>query len=347
MVHQATYTGDRTVRVRRRAPVPPDAGQVRIDVAFTGICGTDLHILHGAMDARVRPPAVLGHEMSGRIAEVGAGVTGWQAGDPVTVMPTASCGGCPACEAGHPHLCHRLDFLGIDSAGALQNSWTVPAGLLVRLPDGLRLDHGALVEPTAVAVHDVRRSGLVAGERAVVVGAGPVGVLIALVARRLGADVLLVEPDAHRRAVAGALGLDCLDPSVTDVVAEVASWTGGAGAAVAFEVSGAAAGMTTAVNCLRVHGRLVLVGIHPVPREVDLHRFFWRELTLLGARLYRREDFEEAVRLLAAGDVPADALVSRTEPLARADAAFAALDSGAGVMKVLVDCRSTEEAGTP
>ncbi|MFC9324961.1 zinc-binding dehydrogenase [Kitasatospora sp. NPDC057015] len=345
-MHQATYTGDRTVRVRRRESVPPDTGHVRIDVAFTGICGTDLHILHGAMDARVRLPAVLGHEMSGRIAEVGAGVTGWQAGDPVTVMPTASCGACPACEDGHTHLCHRLDFLGIDSAGAMQNSWTVPADLLVRLPDGLRLAHAALVEPTAVAVHDVRRSGLAPGEQAVVVGGGPVGVLIALVARRLGADVLLVEPDPYRRSVAGTLGLACLDPSSTDVVAEVESRTGGAGAAVVFEVSGSAPGMATAVGSLRVRGRLVLVGIHPVPREVDLHRFFWRELTLLGARLYRREDFEEAARLLAAGDVPADALISRIEPLAHADAAFAALDSGAGVMKVLVDCRHTDDART-
>ncbi|MGW4895735.1 zinc-dependent alcohol dehydrogenase [Kitasatospora sp. NPDC004240] len=342
-MHQATYTGDRTVTVRRAAPVPPGPGQVRIDVAFTGICGTDLHILHGAMDARVTRPAVLGHEMSGRIAETGAGVTGWRAGDPVTVMPTVACGGCPACEAGHDHLCHRLDFLGIDSAGAMQNSWTVPAELLVRLPDGLPLDHAALVEPTAVAVHDVGRAGLAPGDFAVVVGGGPVGILIALVARRAGAQVLLVEPDAHRRSVAEGLGLACADPSAVDVPAEVAARTGGAGAAVAFEVSGATAGLAGAVGCLRTRGRLVLVAIHPEPRPLDLHRFFWRELTLLGARLYRREDFEEAARLIAAGDVPAGRLVSRTEPLARAGAAFAALDARSGVMKVLVDCRPGEE----
>ncbi|MFB7619581.1 zinc-binding dehydrogenase [Kitasatospora sp. NPDC056181] len=346
-MHQATYTGDRTVLVRRCDPVPPAAGQVRIDVAYTGICGTDLHVLHGAMAARVRPPAVLGHEMSGRIAELGAGVTGWRVGEHVTVMPTVTCGRCPACAAGHTHLCHHLGFLGIDSEGAMQNSWTVPADLLVRLPDGLRLDHGALVEPTAVAVHDVRRSGLAAGERAAVVGGGPIGVLIALVARRAGADVLVVEPDAHRRSVAERLGLVCLDPSAADVVAEVGARTGGAGAEVVFEVSGAADGVTTAVGCLGVRGRLVLVAIHAVPRAVDLHRFFWRELTLVGARLYLREDFEEAARLLAAGDLPVDALVSRIEPLARADAALAALDSGGGAMKVLIDCRpatGTEQA---
>ena len=99
---------------------------MRIDVAYTGICGTDLHILHGAMDQRVTVPAVIGHEMSGRIAEIGPGVVGWAVGDPVTVMPLDWCGDCPACQRGHAHICQRLNFVGIDSAGSMQASWTVP-----------------------------------------------------------------------------------------------------------------------------------------------------------------------------------------------------------------------------
>ncbi|MFE7580822.1 zinc-binding dehydrogenase [Streptomyces gardneri] len=340
-MHQATYTGQQTVLIQSAAPVPPAPGQVRIDVAYTGICGTDLHIFHGAMDGRVTPPTVLGHEMAGRIAEVGHGVTGWATGEAVTVMPTVSCGDCPACAMGHTHVCHRLDFLGIDSTGAMQSSWTVPADLLVRLPDGLRLDHAALVEPTAVAVHDIRRAQLQPGEKAVVFGGGPIGVLIATLAQHTGADVLLVEPNPRRRALAERFALTCTDPLTTDPSAEVAAWTDGEGAAVAFEVSGAATGLTSAVDCLRVRGRLVVVAIHPVAREVDLHRLLWRELTVLGARLYQREDFEEAARLLAAGDIPVD-LISTVEPLTRADIAFAALESGDGVMKVLIDCRSTE-----
>ncbi|WP_435281718.1 zinc-dependent alcohol dehydrogenase [Streptomyces koelreuteriae] len=342
-MRQATYTGKGTVLVRPADPVPPAAGQVRIDVAYTGICGTDLHIFHGAMDGRVTPPTVLGHEMAGRIAEIGDGVTGWRAGEAVTVMPTVSCGDCPACSAGHAHVCHRLVFLGIDSDGAMQNSWTVPADLLVRLPESLRLDHAALVEPTAVAVHDVRRAELRPGEKAVVFGGGPIGVLIASVARRAGAQVLMFEPNAQRRAIAQRLGLTCADPHTGDVRALVEEWTDGVGAAVAFEVSGSAAGVTGAVDCLQVHGRLVVVAIHPVAREVDLHRVFWRELTVLGARLYWRQDFEQAARLLAAGCVPVG-LISRIEPLTRAEVAFAALDSdsGSGVMKVLIDCRRSE-----
>jgi len=341
-----SYTGDRSLLVGPAEAAPPAAGQVRVEVAYTGICGTDLHIYHGAMDGRVKPPGVIGHEMSGRVAELGDGVSQWQVGDPVTVMPLDRCGACPACIAGHSHICHRLNFLGIDSAGSMQNSWTVPADTLVRLPANLGLDHAALIEPVAVAVHDVRRTTLRAGEKTVVVGGGPVGLLIAAVARHIGADVRLIEPNRYRRSVAQSAGLVTLDPGGEDVAAEIDQWTGGAGAAVAFEVSGAAAGVATAVDSLAMRGRLVLVAIHPTPREVNLHRFFWRELTLIGARLYERDDFEIATRLIADGQIPVAALISRIEPLERAADAFAALESGANVMKILIDCRAHATADT-
>jgi (R,R)-butanediol dehydrogenase/meso-butanediol dehydrogenase/diacetyl reductase len=336
-MRSATYRGDRTIAVEERDPVAPGDGEVRIDVAYTGICGTDLHIMHGAMDHRVTMPAVIGHEMSGRVAALGAGVTGWRPGDPVTVMPLRWCGRCPACLAGHSHICHRLNFVGIDSAGSMQNSWTVPADLLVRLPDTLPLRHAALVEPTAVAVHDVARASLRTGEKVVIVGGGPIGLLIACVARAGGSDLRVVEPDATRRAVATTLGLPTWDPTVDDIPAEVTRWTGGAGADVAFEVSGSPAGVTTATDVLRVRGRLVLVAIHSQPREVNLFQFFWRELTLIGARVYQRGDFTRAVELLDSGAIPAEALISRVVLIDEVAAAFTALEDG-GVVKVLVDC---------
>lgn len=332
------YTGSRSFEVTPAAAVPPGPGEVVIDVAYTGICGTDLHIFHGDMDARVTLPAVIGHEMSGRIAELGPEVTGHHIGDAVTVMPLRWCGDCPACRAGNSHICHRLDFVGIDSAGSMQRRWTVPARLLVPLPEGLPLDRAALVEPTAVAVHDVRRAGVVPGEQVVVVGAGPVGLLIASVAREAGGDVAMVEPNARRREFAAKLGLTAVD-SASDVRGFVEAWTTGAGAPVVFEVSGAEAGISTAVDLLATRGRLVLVAIHGRPRPVDLHRFFWRELTLVGARLYDRSDFEAAVELVAAERVPAAELISSVVPLSSASVAFTALESGAdGLMKVLVDC---------
>ena len=339
-----SYTGARSLATGPSQTAPPGPGEVEIAPAYVGICGTDLHIFHGDMDARVTTPAVLGHEMSGRIVRVGPDVEGWSVGDPVTVIPLRWDGTCPACRRGHRHVCQNLDFIGIDSPGAMQQRWTVPASTLVALPSGLPLDHAALVEPTAVAVHDVIRAGLQAAERAVVVGGGPVGVLIALVARSVGAEVRVVEVSASRRKVAEELGLTVWDPTAEDVPGLVTAWTEGAGADVAFEVSGAAAGVETAVEVLGVRGRLCQVAIHPKPREVNLHRFFWREITLVGARLYDRGDFEKAVALVADGTIPARTLISRVVPLTGAADAFAALEAGGDVMKILLDC-SDEAAG--
>ncbi len=340
----ARYVGGHTIDVTPAVPRSPGQGEVRIDVAYTGICGTDLHILHGDMDQRVTLPAVLGHEMSGRIAEVGAGVDAWKVGDPVTVMPLEWCGQCPACLAGHQHICQRLIFVGIDSPGAMQSSWTVPSRILIRLPDEVSLRDAALVEPTAVAVHDVRRGQLAKGERVLVVGGGPIGLLVAVIARDAGGEVLVLEVDAHRRSVITGLGLDVLDPTTDDVPTYLEGWTRGAGVPLAFEVSGSQPGLDTAVDALGVRGRLVVVAIHPQPRPVSLFRLFWRELTVIGARVYERADYERAVDLLAAGVVPADALISAVVPLADAAEAFVQLESGSGVMKVLIDCRASADA---
>ncbi|WP_369368134.1 zinc-binding dehydrogenase [Streptomyces sp. CG4] len=337
------YVSARSLDTAAVIGAPPGPGEVELAPAYVGICGTDLHIFHGDMDARVQTPAVLGHEMSGRVVRVGPGVEGWRAGDAVTVMPLRWDGSCPACRAGHQHVCQHLDFIGIDSPGAMQQRWTVPASTLIRLPDSLALGRAALVEPTAVAVHDVGRAKVAEGEKAVVVGGGPVGVLIALVARAAGAEVRVVEPSAHRRLLAEELGLTVWDPAADDIGALVGEWTRDAGADVAFEVSGAAGGVDTAVDVLGVRGRLCLVAIHPRPREVNLHRFFWRELTLVGARLYDRDDFERAVTLVADGTIPAERLISKVVPLTQAQAAFEALEGGGDVMKILVDCTDNTE----
>ncbi|GAA1963600.1 zinc-dependent alcohol dehydrogenase [Agromyces allii] len=338
----AAYTGDRTITIAETEPQAPGPAQVRIRVAYVGLCGTDLHILHGSMDARVETPLVFGHEMSGTIDAIGEGVDGWAVGQPVTVMPLAWDGTCPACLAGNEHICQNLDFIGIDSPGALQAFWNVPADVLVALPDGVALDAAALVEPVAVAVHDVRRAEIHGGERAVVIGGGPIGVLIATVARAFGAQVAVIELDANRRAQIEGLGFETIDPREVDQVAWVEQWTGGAGADVVFEVSGAAAAVLGATALAKVRGTLVVVAIHPTPREIDLQRVFWRELRILGARVYQRTDFERAVELVADGTIPSDLLITKIVPLAETRAAFDDLEAGRA-MKVLVDV----QAGQP
>jgi len=221
----------------------------------------------------------------------------------------------------------------------MQGSWTVPERLVIPVPQTLSLEHAALAEPTAVAVHDVRRSDLKEGERALVVGGGPIGLLVACAARARAADVVVVELSEPRRALASSLGLRTVDPAAEDLDGFVTEWTGGAGADVSFEVSGAVAGIETALQALAVRGRMVVVAIHSTPPPVNLHRVFWRELTIIGARVYERQDFQEALRLLDEGAIPADALITRVEPLDEVAAAFAELESGRA-MKVLIDCHS-------
>ncbi len=317
---------------------PPGPGEVRLDVAYCGLCGTDLHIAHGAMDARIRTPQVIGHEMSGTVAEVGAGVEGVRAGDPVVVRPLDTRGETPA-DRGFSHIGRNLKFLGIDAPGALQASWTVPAFTLHALPAGLDLRLAALAEPLAVACHDVRRAGLEAGETALVVGGGPIGLLISLVARARGGRVLVVEPDGSRRGLAVELGLAALDPE-DDVAGAVAEATAGAGAEVVFEVSGSAAGILAATEHAAIRGRVVVVAIFPEPKPVRLFDLFWKELELRGARVYEPEDFDAAIGLLADGALPVERLVSAVEPLARVPEVFDELGNGRAAVKILVDCRS-------
>ena len=332
----ATYVGNGAVHVGEAMIVPPSSGEVQIAVAYAGLCGTDLHILHGSMDTRVTTPLVFGHEMSGTIAAVGAGVEGWEVGDHVTVMPLDWDGSCPACLAGAQYICQNLNFVGIDSPGALQQSWNVRAEWLIRLPADLPLDIAALAEPVAVAVHDVRRADLTRGDKVVVIGGGPIGVLIASVARRFGAEVAVIEVEPARRAQVAGIGFATLDPRETDQVEWVERWTDGAGADVVFEVSGAAAAVLGATSLAKVRGTIVVVAIHPTPREIDLQRVFWRELRILGARVYERTDFDAAVRLLSAGDIPSSLLITKVVPLTEISEAFEDLENGRA-LKILVD----------
>jgi 2-desacetyl-2-hydroxyethyl bacteriochlorophyllide A dehydrogenase len=334
----AFFEGNRTFRVGDSVAVDPGAGQVQIRVSFCGLCGTDLHLFHGAMAHRLTLPHVMGHEMSGTIARVGSGVQGWSAGDRVTVRPLDPCGQCPACVAGHSHICHSLKFIGIDTPGALQGLWTVPAHTLHRLPDSLALREGAMVEPVAVACHDVRMSDLKEGEFAAVIGGGPIGILVALVAQARGARVALAEVNPFRLQLARDLGIDAVNPVETDLPQLVSERTGGAGADVVFEVSGSQAGADTMTKLPRTRGRIVVVAIYAEPPKVDLFRFFWRELKLSGARVYEPADFELAIELAATGKLPLGKLITDVLPLNRLEEAMHRMEGGGNCMKILVSC---------
>ncbi len=336
MMTAAVYRGNRSFVIEQRAAKPPEPGEVAVGVAYCGICGTDMHVFHGNMDARVGHNRVIGHEMSGMVTALGEGVSRVAVGQKVSVRPLDSCGDCPACEASHRHICHNLRFLGLDTDGAMQQIWNVPAHVLHILPDGLRMEHAALVEPVAVACHDVRRAALRVGEDVLVIGGGPIGILCAMVARASGGRVLLSEVNPHRVEIARKLGFDVINPSEEDLSAVVATRTEGKGADIVFEVSGTQAGVDDMTACAAVRSRIVMVAIHAQKPKIDLFQFFWRELELLGARVYEEEDYEQAIAILADGDIDVDAVITEIRPLSAIQTAFEDLDTSPTALKSLI-----------
>ena len=193
----AYYYGDKTFKLGESRPTAPGDDEVRLDVAFCGVCGTDVHIYHGVMDKRIGPPQIIGHEASAVVSEVGAAVENVKVGDRVSIRPLRF-GAQHPFDKGNPHIGKHLQFIGIDSPGAFQQSWTVPAYTCHHLPETLSLQLGALIEPLAVACHDVRRGRVRSGERVLVMGGGPIGVLIAFVLREKGASVMVSEVNEAR-----------------------------------------------------------------------------------------------------------------------------------------------------
>jgi 2-desacetyl-2-hydroxyethyl bacteriochlorophyllide A dehydrogenase len=342
MTHQAAiYRGDKSFSVEPATIAEPGPGQVQIDVAYCGICGTDLHIYLGHMDARVGFERTIGHEMSGVIAAVGEGVEGLKAGQHIVVRPLDHCGDCPACNAGHEHICHNLKFIGIDSDGAFQQKWNVPAHTIHVLPDDLDLSHAALIEPLAVACHDVDRANLQKGEDVLVIGGGPIGMLVAMVAREAGANVTISEINENRLAFAEKIGFKTLNPKDGDVAKAVHDATDGKGADVVFEVSGSQPGVDLMTAAASTRGRIVMVAIHATKPEIDMFQFFWRELDLLGARVYRPADYDTAMALLAKGVVDCDAFITDIQGLDDIEKAFHTLTQNPNAMKSMIRVSET------
>lgn len=332
------YNGEGIFSVEPSTTNTPSEGEVQINVAYCGVCGTDMHIFHGMMDKRVPYPMSIGHEMSGTVVQLGEGVSGIAVGDKVVVRPLDNREE-KASDKGYSHICKDLKFIGIDSPGAMQSVWNVPAFTIHKLPEHTDLKLSALVEPLAVACHDVKMSGLNKDEVAVVLGGGPIGLLVALVAKTTGAKVYISEVNPSRIELAKELGFNTLNPMEEDVLARVEKETNGRLADVVFEVAGVQATVDLMSQIASIRGRIVLVAIHGEPRPVNLFQFFWKELQLIGARVYEEEDFDTAIQLVADGTLPLDKMITRIANLSDIQSVFEGIDKNPDGMKVLMDCQ--------
>jgi (R,R)-butanediol dehydrogenase/meso-butanediol dehydrogenase/diacetyl reductase len=331
-------------------PGEPREDEVVVRVAACGICGTDLHeYVAGPIVTPVEPhpltgaknPQILGHEFSGEVVAAGPSVSRVAVGDRVAIMPLAYCGRCAYCSRGLQHLCATMGCVGLSHAwGGMAQLATVAEYQVVRLPDGVSYQQGALIEPTAVAAYGVERGGVKPGDRVLVTGAGPIGALAALCARSAGASVVYIsEPNAARRARAEALGVaTVLDPAAVDVPELLRHEGDGLGVDVAIECSGHPNGFATAVSSLRRRGTLAQTGLFVGEASVEPMLWSLNDLTIVGTWCYWVYDFDRIAAQIAAGDLPVERVITSNVGLDDAPDAFARLASGsADEIKVLVE----------
>jgi (R,R)-butanediol dehydrogenase/meso-butanediol dehydrogenase/diacetyl reductase len=323
-------------------PGEPGAGEVVVRPAACGICGTDLHeYTSGPIVTPVEPhpltgaqnPQILGHEFAGDVVAVGADVTSVREGDRAAVMPLAYCGSCAYCRRGLQHLCATMGCVGLSHAwGGMGELATVAEYQVVRLPDGVSYEQGALIEPTAVAAYGVERAGVAPGDRVLVTGAGPIGALAALCAHAAGASKVYVsEPNAARRARAESLGVAVVVPALLHEETE------GLGVDVAVECSGHPNGFNAAVASLRRRGTLAQTGLFVGAASVEPMLWSLNDLSIIGTWCYWVYDFDRIAAQIGAGSLPVERVITSTVGLDDAPDAFARLASGAAdEIKVLV-----------
>lgn len=329
----AVWTATDEVRVQD-VPLPdvPD-GWALVKIAYNGICGTDLSILHGK-HPRAQAPLVMGHEMSGWVERAGA--SGPAEGALVTVEPLISCGECKACRDGHGHVCRRLGLYGIDAPGGMAQYVALPPEVLHEVPAGVDPRTATLAEPLAVAVHALNLSGMERGDTVAVFGAGPIGILTALVARHEGAgQVVITEPSPWRRQVAAELGFTVV-PEGSTMAETLAPLTGGEGADTTFDSAAHPSVAAELAAVTRVLGRIVVVGVYKQPTPLDLQAVCFKEQSLVGVRVYTSADVARAIELIASGALALDRFPTKAFDLADVSAAFEAATSGQDCLKVLV-----------
>jgi len=335
----------RRLEYTRLARPVPGPGEVLVQVAAVSICGSDLSGYLGS-HPRIRPPTILGHELSGRIAELGPGAEGVgpAVGDRVCVDPTFGCGRCRHCRRGRKNICRDYWVLGESEArpGAFAGWVAVPTGHVHRLPDAVSDELGAIVQPLAVASHAVRhRAGVEPGEVVLILGAGAIGLGIMLTARGLGARAVVIDVRADRLRRATALGADVVVDAAGDpaeVERAVLDATDGYGADASFEAIGGndPRPLARLVELTARGGRIVVVGMKLPHGELPIADLKWGEKAIMGSQAHP-DSFPAVLARLADGSLPAGPLVTHRFAWDQAPAAFDLLERGAdGIVKAVV-----------
>lgn len=338
------YYAPGDVRVEQVPEPQAGPGELRVKVDACAVCGTDLKSFkHG--NPRIRAPLVIGHEFTGLIDTVGSETAGFEIGERVVMATSLSCGQCLYCRQGWRNLCVDLAPMGFSYPGGMAQYVVIPHRALdndhvVKVPPGIPAQQAALAEPLSCAVNAVAQCGLCPGDVVVVVGAGPMGLMNACVARAMGAGtIVLAEVGAQRLAQAAQFGCDVLvDSTREDLVARVKGLTGGLGADVAIIAAPAAAPQETALDLVRKRGTVCLFASLPVGHsmlQLDSRKIHYGELRVIGSSDSTGQHVRAAIEMMASGKVPADRLATHVLPLEGIQQAFDLMLSGEALRVIL------------
>lgn len=326
----------------RDVPVPQLAEEeVLIKVRYAGVCGSDVTIYKGKHPT-ARTPVILGHEFIGVVEKVNSVKRGdLSPGDRVVVEPLISCGECEACRSGHWHVCRSLKLLGIHTDGGFAEYVKAPAGKVIKLKDSINDRVAALTEPFAVGFHVNQQAGIKAGDKVLIIGGGPIGLVIGIVAKRCGAEqVVFTELNAERIRLIESFGFTAVNPVAEGAQDRLAAITENQGYNVVFEVSGSQAGLANATDLCMIRGKIVFVGFPHKRPEVDVLKAIFKELTLIGSRVYTFQDFTRTVRMLEelveSGPYNLESIISDTLPVERAEEAIQQMIRGENLGKILL-----------
>ncbi|AOQ22914.1 D-arabitol-phosphate dehydrogenase [Moorella thermoacetica] len=315
----------------------PGVGEIKVEVQAAGICGTDIHIYHDRF--RYNPPVVLGHEFSGVVVEVGEGVKNFQIGDRVTAeAPARICGSCVYCRTGDYNLCSNRLGLGWGVNGCFAKYCVVEEKMAHKIPGNVSFKAGALCEPLACVIHGIELTGIRAGDVVVVAGPGPIGLLTLQAAKAEGARVIITgtSVDGERLQMAEQLGADyIINIEEKDLLNEVKSLTRGYGADVVLECSGNQASVNTCFEVIKKGGKYTQVGLFGKPITLDFEKVATKELKVTGVQSQKWTAWERALKLLEAGKIKLEPLVTGEYSMADWEAAFKAFESKQGLKTVM------------
>ena len=337
----ALVTGKRQITLREMPLPQPSPGRCVVQIAYCGICGTDLHAWASGEPYN---PAICGHEWSGTVAQCGHDTGGLREGDRVTIGIAAACGRCADCRAGRGAYCSVAfaGMLGIGPLAAAHGGFApaiaIDASRLVVVRDGIDDQAAAMLEPATVALHAVRRTPLRLGDSCVVIGAGPIGLLTLQCAHAAGAGaIVVVEPHPARRAKALALGASAvIDPNNETVTERVKALLGPLGADVVFECAGIPSTIQQSAELAKRGGVVSLVGLANLPAQITPATWLVNEIRFCASLGYLREEFDLTMGLVQDGRLRLAPLHTQTVGLADIDAAFAELNDSPDEIKILV-----------